>query len=95
MDGMFGQLLAQILGIPRRLSPSEHVEQQWPTIHDKTKLKLRPEDFLSAPVRDEERGLLGMVPRGMLYDLNKQALDRELNSYRFFNAVERTKPRLM
>jgi hypothetical protein len=85
----------QLLGIKPRMSPSEHVEQQWPTFADKAKINLPPEDFSSEPVTDIEREILRLAPRGMLYDLNKQALDRELNNLRFMNAVRQAKPKMM
>jgi hypothetical protein len=79
---------------PRR-TPSELYQDTWPSFAAKTKRPSMPEDFLSAPVTQTEREILRLAPRGMLHDLNKQALDRELNSVRLFNAVRRYAPKSM
>ena len=95
MDGMFPQWLAQLLGIPPRRTPSELTQEAWPTHADKTKITMPREEFLAAPVTDIERQILGLAPRGMLHDLNKQGLDRELNAMRLWHALQRGKPRAM
>lgn len=95
MSGMlssWNELVAALLGSQPRSTPSELTEQAYPDIYAKTKIKMPTEEFLSAPVTDLERDILRLAPRGMLYDLNKQGLDRELESSRRFFSRNRGKP---
>ena len=95
MDGMFNDLVAALLGSRPRRTPSELTAEAYPTYESKTKIKLPPEDFLAEPVTDIERKILGLAPRGMLYDLNRQGLDRELNLMQLFHSLQRGKPKTM
>jgi hypothetical protein len=79
----------------RRSTPSELTEKALPDFETKTKINLPPDDFLSAPVTDLERSMLGQVPPGMLHQLNKQSLDREMNNMQFFHMLQRSKPKMM
>lgn len=92
MDGMLPAWLMQLLGVPARKAPSELISEAWPTHEKKTAIRMPPEEFLSAPVTDLERDILRLAPRGMLYELNKQGLDRELDASRQFFSRNRSKP---
>lgn len=92
---MFPDYLAELLGLPRRRTPSELSELAYPTYEAKTKIRLPPEDFLAAPVTGTEREILRLAPRGMLHDLNKQGLDRELNLMQLFHSLQRGKSKAM
>ena len=94
MDGMLPPWLYELLGVPPRKTPSELAAEARQGYLPKPKT-IPQEDFLAAPVTDTERQILGLAPRGMLYDLNKQGLDRELNAARMWRAVQRAKPRAM
>lgn len=82
-----------LTGGGQRSTPSELTAKAYPTWDEKTKRTLPPEDFMSEPVTELDRRTLGMVPPGMLYELNKQSLDRELNNAQFFNLLRRSKPK--
>lgn len=95
MDGMFPAFLAQLLGIPPRKRPSQLYHEAVPTYDEKTKITMPREEFLAAPVTDIERKILGLAPRGMLSQLNRQALDRELNATQLWHAMQRGRPKSM
>jgi hypothetical protein len=84
-----------MLTVGGRKTPSELTEEAMPTFEDKTKRTLAPQEFLSAPVTDIERKILGLAPRGMLHQLNKQGLDRELDEMQQFHSLQRAKPKSM
>ena len=84
-----------MLPVGGRRTPSELTAEAYPTIESKLNVRMPPEEFLSAPVTDIERKILGLAPRGMLHDLNKQGLDRELNLMQLFHSLQRGKPKVM
>lgn len=92
MNGLFPSWLAEWLGIPPRRAPSELTAEAYPTMESKLAIRMPPEEFLSAPVTNLERDILRLAPRGMLYELNRQGLDRELDSSRQFFSRNRSKP---
>lgn len=92
MPGMLNDLLLWLRGT-QHPTPSQLYDKQYPSYFDKTKTKMQGHEFLAKPVTDTERQILGLAPPGMLRELNRQALDRELNSIRFWNAVQQSKPK--
>ena len=77
MSGMLPPWLYDLLNVSRR-TPSQLTEDSYKGV-DKLAIKMPPEEFLSAPVTEMDRELLRLAPRGMLYNLNRNALDRELD----------------
>lgn len=93
MSGMLtlDEMAAEAYGLPRpRRTPSQLTDDAYRGV-DKLAIKLPPSEFLSAPVTKWDRAALGLAPRGMLHNLNKQALDRELDAILKAVAYQRSK----
>jgi hypothetical protein len=92
--GMLAPRSSTVGGVVPVKSPSELMQDNRQGYHPNNK-KMPQEYFLAAPVTDTERKILGLARPGMLHQLNKQALDRDLNDAQQYWTEQRAKPKSM